>query len=162
MSCDAGGPVPKSHQKGPYRSLSTPLPPQPTALTLKQACSHPLLGSETLRANAAEDTATSPAAKSKQPDPFDGEWLWQQLQPSVAAGGRPSAPLHSVNTAVVGCAVPQQVGFTETMLPPGTAEPQSGNLNSSCHIKEEPLAKLEVSLMDDNIASTFQNCDARA
>ena len=147
-----------SHQMGPQRSLSMPLPPQPMALTLKQACSHPLLGSETLRANAVEDTATSPAAKSKQPTPS----LWEQLQSYVAAGGRPSGPLHSVNASVVGCAVPHLVAATETVLHPSTAEPQSGDVNSSCHIKEEPLAKPEVRLMDDSVASSLTKCDARA
>lgn len=136
----AGGPVPRSHQQLPHRTLSTPLPPQPTALTLKQACSHPLLGSETHRADAAEDTATSPAAESKQRQ--------QVIVPnalSTAAARYMWAPTHAGSASMMSGVMPQQITASAGILPPGTAQQQAGGMPGFCHIKEEPGIKQEVS-----------------
>ncbi|KAK9844653.1 hypothetical protein WJX74_005184 [Apatococcus lobatus] len=141
----AGGPVPRSHQLVSQRTLSTPLPPHPTALTLKQACSHPLLGSETQRGDAAEDTATSPAAGNKQltslqptQQPGSSSNIWDSFDATVKRmwpfGG-------SAQLSTSAGAVPQLGAVSGGNAPLCGA----GRTNSSCHIKEEPLIKQEVS-----------------
>ncbi len=154
----------------PQRTLSTPLPPHPTALTLKQACSHPLLGSETQRHDAAEDTATSPCAPpalSKDglpqalPQPFQlgpaaafrlpAAGTWSSSGPGMGGTMSPMMPAFGVGASGFDGpgTVPSRSWLTAAvrkdianMEKPGM--PKWAPAPAPCIIKEEPLIQQEV------------------
>ena len=151
--------MPLGHQQGPQRALSTPLPPHPTALTLKQACSHPVLDSETKRTDADVDTATSPSATShKAPqEPLQPALLAPALSEMLASvygsgSGVPGTQMMSAIPASAAGAgglsgmpvVPMEIGPFKAGA---VVDLTDADLPTACVIEEEPVVKQEVHIL---------------